>query len=868
MNFKYIFIILFSFYTSIANANEAVRIIKELQSTSDSLKIQRLKYCISNSFVQERYSESLELAKYLYEITKNNHIEEHFQSCNFLISLYTKFSLDDKAMEAAIVQLKISENIPQDAYKANAHLNIADIYKNIGNLDQATIHYNNANVIASKNNYLHLLTYIYENKADIKKMQQHFEQAIKYYDTARSFADNNIEINARILIKTATCFQKNNQKLIANTHLREALLFANKTNSPKLTAEIHKEIGIFYSQMNAYDSALLYFQKSIPQFSEEHNIKSLILSWTYLATIYAAKNDFANAYHFQHKADSANNIVYSNERKTKTEQLKAAYENERKDRLIAELNNEKGLIAWFALFIIFIVISIFLVLFSHRNKKLIEAKIKLEIQQKALMESEEKYRSLTEHLPVGVYRSLHNGQLLFCNEALAEIMGAKNMDEMLKKNIHSFYTDFTKREEVFASFNQRALSIMEYELRRLDGQIIIIRNIGRIVRGEQGEVLYYEGIIENITRQKEYENQLIQSKNKAEESDRLKNAFLSNLSHEIRTPLNAIIGFSQMICERQTEKENQELYLSIINESSSRLLSVIDDLLEISKIVSGQLKLDEKILNMENVIYDIIISASKKNTQNNIIFYSSPQDHLSNLMLIDLNKVSQIIQAVISNAIKFTSQGTIIVEFTKSNDKFRLKVWDNGIGITKNMIDQVFEPFRQIDNTLCRKYGGNGLGLTIAKGLLDFLGGTIEIISDDNQGCFVELLIPYRTANNNSDNNSKLENRIDSSTKKLVIVDNSALSKKLYQQIKQNINIPYEVYSPNELFEPNFNNAEVAYILRENEDVQLLNQFTEKYKSPSILLIAQKQLKSNLLSNENQCIFSNPIRVNDLIKIF
>jgi two-component system sensor histidine kinase EvgS len=232
----------------------------------------------------------------------------------------------------------------------------------------------------------------------------------------------------------------------------------------------------------------------------------------------------------------------------------------------------------------------------------------------------------------------------------------------------------------------------------------------------------------------------LEAQEEAEQANKLKSEFLANVSHEIRTPMNSIIGFSNILMQKDISEENKYYLDSIIN-SGNTLLMLINDILDISKIEAGKIELEKVIVNLNQLINEIqsifVQEANKKGLS--LIF--KVQDKISKNLIIDETKLKQILINLISNAIKFTEKGFVQVEITAEfNDEttntanIQFKIKDSGIGIKQNNQKKIFEPFVQQEGQSTRKYGGTGLGLAITKRLIELMGGRISLISQEGIG--------------------------------------------------------------------------------------------------------------------------------------
>jgi PAS domain S-box-containing protein len=290
-----------------------------------------------------------------------------------------------------------------------------------------------------------------------------------------------------------------------------------------------------------------------------------------------------------------------------------------------------------------------------------------------------------------------------------------------------------------------AITNMETERKRKDGSFVYVSISSVQVCDKNGKAVGRMAIISDISDRKIVEKELINAKEKAEESDRLKTAFLQNMSHEIRTPMNAIMGFSSLLIENYDNRLKLEQFSEIINQRCSDLLEIINDILDIAKIESGQLPISIEECNLDELFAELTVffkEYQKRIDKQQIIFRMQTQsDFTENAIVTDKVKLKQIFINLISNAFKFTNEGKIEggCKLDK-NHNLVFYVSDTGIGIPSDKHEVIFERFAQLRHEKKHTYGGTGLGLSIVKGLIELLGGKIwleselENSSDGNAG--------------------------------------------------------------------------------------------------------------------------------------
>jgi len=250
-------------------------------------------------------------------------------------------------------------------------------------------------------------------------------------------------------------------------------------------------------------------------------------------------------------------------------------------------------------------------------------------------------------------------------------------------------------------------------------------------------------VIRDISEQIEAEKELTNAKIKAEESDKLKSAFLSNMSHELRTPLNSICGFSDILKQSEILDEDQLNYVNIINTNSVQLLRLINDIVDISKIESGLNNVNKTKFNIIELIQEVANSydellAVKKLRLKTICNY----DHEMSMVVSDYDKIKTIIGNILRNAIKFSNKGTIEIGIKFEELTYTIQIKDEGIGIDNKYLDVIFHRFRQGDIGSHMSRQGLGLGLSISKALIELLGGKIWVESSLGLGSTFYFTLP------------------------------------------------------------------------------------------------------------------------------
>ena len=366
--------------------------------------------------------------------------------------------------------------------------------------------------------------------------------------------------------------------------------------------------------------------------------------------------------------------------------------------------------------------------------------------EKVLKESEEKFRRIFEdHTAVKMLVDPDSLKIIDANKAAADFYGWSR-EELKKMSIEQLNTLPQKeiRKNLEKARSQQRTHF-EFSHRLKDGSVRDVELFSSKIEIGGKDLLH--SIIHDITDRKQAEEALIKSKEKAEESDRLKTAFLQNMSHEIRTPMNAIVGFSSLLPETFDNKQKLQEYSDIINTSCDNLLEIINDILDISRIESGQLPVNPGTCNLAELFSELTeyfneyrIRLGKKNLD---LILHAPVNPTDNVVVTDRVKLRQILVNLIGNAFKFTSAGKI--EVGCSYDDYQhmaFYVSDTGIGIPADKHDAIFERFTQLDTGASKTISGTGLGLSIVKGLVELLNGRIWLESEIGKGTTFYFSLP------------------------------------------------------------------------------------------------------------------------------
>ncbi|HUV00673.1 MAG TPA: HAMP domain-containing sensor histidine kinase, partial [Bacteroidales bacterium] len=260
---------------------------------------------------------------------------------------------------------------------------------------------------------------------------------------------------------------------------------------------------------------------------------------------------------------------------------------------------------------------------------------------------------------------------------------------------------------------------------------------------ETGSIIGSQGVLYNDSHRMKILDSVIETRVRADETDRLKAAFLHNISHEIRTPLNAIVGFSTLLTEYLDSPEKRREYLDVISRSSDHLLEIIDDIVEISKIEAKSVKITRERVNIDLVLWKIYEQLRHMASEKGIVLnYVVMPESSSPEVYTDGYKLMQVLKNLVSNGLKFTCEGRVEYGYGRKGGMIEFYVSDTGIGIPSGQQSFIFSRFYQGDCSEKRNFGGTGLGLSISKAYIELLGGDIWFTSRPGEGSVFRFTIP------------------------------------------------------------------------------------------------------------------------------
>ncbi|WP_158623249.1 response regulator [Corallococcus sp. CA053C] len=359
----------------------------------------------------------------------------------------------------------------------------------------------------------------------------------------------------------------------------------------------------------------------------------------------------------------------------------------------------------------------------------------------ALARSQERYRATFEHAPAGLVHVDPQHGLMHFNPAYCEITGYTAEELLALEPIHLAHPeDLEHALGHFLSLSRNEISTYSIEHRfiRKDGRTIWLSVTSSRVPTDDGTASYIISIVHDVSRRKQLEEELRQARALAEQANRAKDEFLANVSHEIRTPMNAILGMTELVLDTHLT-QSQRQSLKTVKSATGNLLGIINDLLDFSKIEAGKLALDPADFHLRSALSDTMRALAVRAHRKGLELVCNVHADVPDALVGDSSRLRQIVINLVGNALKFTAQGEVVMQVEVASTSaervaLRFSVRDTGIGISAHKQAAIFRAFEQEDASTSRKYGGTGLGLTIAARLIGLMDGAIQVESEPGRG--------------------------------------------------------------------------------------------------------------------------------------
>ena len=374
--------------------------------------------------------------------------------------------------------------------------------------------------------------------------------------------------------------------------------------------------------------------------------------------------------------------------------------------------------------------------------------------QETLTAERQVLRALIDNVPDHMYVKDTECRFLLANVSVARQMGAKTPEELIGKTDFDYYP--RGLATTFFEDEQRVIRTGKAEIDRdemgLDpqGNTSWVLTTQVPLRDKDGRVAGLVGIGHDITELKKIQAEMQRAYEVAEAASRAKSEFLANMSHEIRTPLNGIVGMTDLALETKLDREQRE-YLETVKVSADSLLTVINDILDFSKIEAGKMDLEHVDFDVRDSLESALKTLAVRADEKGLELLCEVVPEVPEVALGDITRLRQVLLNLVGNAIKFTNEGEIAVKVRQGARDGRelvlhFAVSDTGIGIPKDKLEMIFDPFAQADSSTTRKYGGTGLGLTISSRLVRMMGGQIWVESEEGRGSHFHFTVRLQIA--------------------------------------------------------------------------------------------------------------------------
>ncbi|HXS37805.1 MAG TPA: PAS domain S-box protein [Flavipsychrobacter sp.] len=430
-----------------------------------------------------------------------------------------------------------------------------------------------------------------------------------------------------------------------------------------------------------------------------------------------------------------------------------------------------------------------LMIWDTEKERLLQ--LELQSMEQSQKSQQKLMQTILDHSPALVYIKDLQGNFVFVNQKFKTITGVERNEDIINSDVYTEekIKEVHRQDEMVMS-EKRPIPFEEDFLLK-NGNRAYFWAIKFPIFNGQGEVEYICGIDTDITALKLSEQIIIGAKKEAEQAKAAQETFLANISHEIRTPMNGIIGMSNLMRDTSLNAEQKE-YLDAIGESAKNLLSIINDLLDFSKIKSGKFHLETIDFKPRNIIqttmYPLLVRANEKKLALNCFIDTTIPDTLNG----DPIRLQQIIINLVGNAIKFTDSGSIEIKvypqsYTEDSLLMCIDVIDTGIGIAQDKIDNIFESYVQSDTSISRLHGGTGLGLAIVKQLAELQNGSVNATSTLGKGSIFNVQIPYKIVQSSNTNPAQINEVVNNNNEmlkgiRILVAEDNLINQKVVRQ--------------------------------------------------------------------------------------
>jgi PAS domain S-box-containing protein len=762
-------------------------------------EITEVQQSLGDVFYALNYSDS---ALYYYNVTL-----KRYQELGDKLAIGTAFSKIgnvywitnnfDKSLEYYLNTLNIFDDLKNSEGLTKIYIKIGLIYYITSYYDKSLEYFAKSEKILEENYDKDVQADLYYRMGASYSKMNNNNEALKYFDLSLKLyqsLSNELRVAWVYHAKSQTIHnQGKNKEAIELT--KTAMKIGGAFDDKWLNTTLHTSLANYQIDMKKYDEALQNLQTA-------ELLAKQLKNWTLQKDIflcfskyYDALDQYKASLNYYKKFQQLSDSIQNKDRNERIVQLQTRFETERNKQELrikeqeinkskAKLQKQKYQLYIFAFGVLLVLVLSFGL---YRQYKILEIKGKKieRINEELDQRVKERTSALrltqfsVDQASDPIYWLSPAGNYIFANKAGCDHL-EYTKGELEHLNIIDVLPNFNKHDwEQFWEIikNDKSLNFESYHKKK-SGSIFPVEITLNYVDHEESEFAF--AYVRDISERKHREENLKKAKEKAEEADKLKSAFLANMSHEIRTPMNAIIGFSDLLMSEEYNEEEKKEFGNLIKNSGSSLLKLIDDIIDISIMEAGHLKLNMASVDVNyhlNEIAMFFIGDRERLGKSSVdIKLNLPPDSDKIRMETDPVRFRQVINNLVGNALKFTEQGSIELGYTIGSDPvLHFYVKDSGIGIRAEKIGLIFERFNKLDDER-RIYAGTGLGLTISKKIVEELGGFIYVESEYGKGSKFSFTLPYYTLENYKKNglleiDTPREKKYNWENKKILVVE-------------------------------------------------------------------------------------------------
>lgn len=693
------------------------------------------------------------------ELPKEDLAQAHY----YLGLLYHWFADYDLALLSYKNALsEIDDEYVDQSVKAGVLRGIGNLYFQWNQLDEAIRYYRNSLVLYQQQTDTSGIAKCYNNMGRVFANKGEYDKALELLESSLNIKRSRDDFSGMFntYINMGRVFQWQDSVRKARQYFQLAGELAYSLHSPLFLAEVNNYLGNLAYELKDTELAIFYYERSLEYADSSNYQRWMIEGHQALSEIYEESQNFQKSlYHFK-----AFKVFEDSVFDEDTRFLIDAYRNEtlglkeERQMILKEktIDRQRWFIAIVALLLFFSLLFVFLMLrqnklISSKSKKMAKINKELDKRVKERTKTLQMTQYAVDMATDSIFVVKSDGTITYCNEATLFLLGY-NREFIRGLKFYEIVKDFS--EELWQDYAQRIIQRGSYTIELVfvsQSDDLVTMEVAFNSRAyEENHRIY--AFCRNIEERKRNEKLILEEKDKAERSDRLKSAFLANMSHEIRTPLNAIVGFSDLLARDSLQKIKKDQIVDIVKSNSQDLITLINDIIDFSMIEANQLTVDKRLYFIQPILEELIWVYRKRNEErdkkNLEIQLQTPANAGYYALYTDKSRLRQVLINLLDNALKFTQTGYIELGFsllTQGGRKMmRLYVKDTGPGIAVADQEVIFDRFHKLEAVDKAAFRGTGLGLSISKRLVELLDGEMGVMSEEGKGSVFYIDVPYQ----------------------------------------------------------------------------------------------------------------------------